>query len=464
MADIIFEDRMSDADALMWNIEKDPSLRSTIVTVMTFDRALPRDVIERRMDRLSRVIPRLRQRVRSNPLSVAPPRWEVDPYFDLDYHLRFAKVPGDGTLDDVLNYAAPIAMQGFDRARPLWECTLLDGFDGDKSAIVMKLHHSMTDGVGGMKLQLELFDLQPGAEERAMPPEPEAHVLTQPERVANAFEHEMRRGVDTVRNLGVQGLASVFGLIADPQGAVTQASELANSIGRLTRPTTTPLSPLMAHRSLSVYLATLEMPLSLAKAAAKKVGGKLNDAFVAAVCLGIVDYHQKLGATTEALRMGIPINVRSQTAGNVAGNAFIPARIDIPIDFDDPFELMRHVHELVIEARDEPANELLELLSNGINRLPTSVTTAFFGTMLKGTDFTTSNVPGAPIPIYVGDALMTAQYAFGPTSGAGMNITLVSYQDECNIGVNLDPAAVSEPDLMIDCLRAGIDQVLALGR
>ena len=109
-AGIVFEDRMSDADALMWNIEKDPALRSTIVTVGILDGVLDEANITARVDRLSRIIPRLRQRVRSNPLSIAPPRWEYDPLFDIKYHVRFAKVPGDGTLDDLLELVAPIAM------------------------------------------------------------------------------------------------------------------------------------------------------------------------------------------------------------------------------------------------------------------------------------------------------------------------------------------------------------------
>ena len=103
---------MSDSDALMWVIEKDPMLRSTIVTVITVDGVVDKDALWAQIDRATRAIPRLRQRVRSNPLSVAPPRWEVDPNFDLGYHLRFARVAGRGTAEDVLAMAAPIAMQG----------------------------------------------------------------------------------------------------------------------------------------------------------------------------------------------------------------------------------------------------------------------------------------------------------------------------------------------------------------
>ena len=111
MADEIrFEHRMSDTDALLWNVEKDPSLRSTVTAVMILDRVLPRDALIQRFERVSRVVPRLRQRVRANPMSVAPPRWEVDPHFDLHFHLWWVKAPGKGTVRDLMSIAEPVAM------------------------------------------------------------------------------------------------------------------------------------------------------------------------------------------------------------------------------------------------------------------------------------------------------------------------------------------------------------------
>jgi hypothetical protein len=127
-----FEPRMSDADALMWSIEKDPLLRSTITMVMVLDQTPDRERFHNRMDRVSRVVPRLRQRVLGHPFSVAPPRWEIDPNFDLHYHLRWMRAAGAGSLRVVFDIAEPIAMQGFDRACPLWEFTMVEGPPTDR--------------------------------------------------------------------------------------------------------------------------------------------------------------------------------------------------------------------------------------------------------------------------------------------------------------------------------------------
>ena len=149
MADHVeFESRMSDADALMWTIEKDPLLRSP-PSSRSWSSTAPstRTGCVGAWTGSAGSIPRLRQRVQGHPFSVAPPRWDVDPNFDLDYHLRFAWVgspptagggsepgrPGrPGTVREVLDMAEPIAMQGFDRARPLWEFTLVEGLADDR--------------------------------------------------------------------------------------------------------------------------------------------------------------------------------------------------------------------------------------------------------------------------------------------------------------------------------------------
>ncbi len=457
-----FEDRMSDADALMWNIEKDPALRSTITSVFVFDRPIDRDLLSQRIERLSRVVPRLRQRVRSNPLSVAPPRWEVDPHFDLGFHLWWLKAPGKGKLRDLMAVAEPVAMSGFDRARPLWRAVVVDGLEGGRSGLVMKIHHAITDGVGGMKIQLELLDLEPDAPLRDVPPPPEVHVMSQPERFVDAFNHERRRQLGILKRSAPNLLTSAVAAASDPAGAIERSSELAASIGRVLRPTSHPLSPLMTGRSLSSRFDTITIPLDQAKKAAKKAGGKLNDAFVGGVARGLYDYHLRHGIDIDELRMAIPISVRSSSEPAVAGNAFVPARIELAIDQADPIDTMREVRTRVEEARTEPANDLVEPVSNLLNRLPTTALTALFGSMVKAVDFTTSNVPGAPFPVYLAGARMEAQYPFGPLAGAALNITLLSYQNDLNIGINSDPAAVPDPHLLVECLRSGFTSILSL--
>lgn len=458
-----YEARMSDSDALMWTIEKDPLLRSTITAVSLLDGPVDGARFRAKVDHASRVIPRLRQRVVGNPFSLAPPRWEVDPNFDLGYHLRSLHAGGDGDEARVLELAQWVGMQGFDRARPLWEMYLVDGMAGGRSALIQKVHHAITDGVGSIQMALTLFDLERHpAEDAPLPDAPTSHVLGPVERLADAAAYVGRRRLGTLqRSLGAL-TGGLRDAAADPAAAVRRVSDTVGSVGRLLAPATEPMSPVMGDRSLSVRFATIVRPLDDLRAAAKAADGKLNDAFVAGVAGGLQRYHALQGAPVEALRMTMPINVRTEATQGVAGNQFVPARFPVPMTIDDPIERMTAIRALVTAQRGEPALALTQPLAGFLNRLPTSVTTGVFGSMLRGVDFVTSNVPGAPIPLYAAGAEILQQFPFGPLSGAAANITLLSWLDQVCIGVNVDPASVTDPEAFHACLAEGIDEVIAV--
>ncbi len=358
-------------------------------------------------------------------------------------------------------------MQGFDRARPLWEFTMVEGLADGRAALIAKIHHSITDGVGGMKLQMEMLDLERDPDERPedqpLPPAPEAVDVTERQRWVDAVTYESRRQGDAARSSLSSALGTVRRLGSDPVGVGVDAVRTATSVGRMLRPTTEPMSTLMTERSLSVHFDVFRVPLKEMKAASKTVSGRLNDAFVGGVAGGFRRYHRHHGHDeVAALRMGMPINVRTEATATKAGNQFVPMRFAVPIDLDDPIAQMNAVRELVAKERAEPALALSDPLANLVNRLPATATTSLFGSMLRGVDFITSNVPGAPIPVFLGGAMLEAQIAFGPMSGAAANIVLVSYQDDLNIGVNTDPAAIPDPDVLYDYLVESFAEIATL--
>jgi diacylglycerol O-acyltransferase len=456
-----FEDRMSDSDALMWSIEKDPTLRSTITTALVFDRAPDRARLVERMERACRLVPRLRQRVVANTYSIAPPRWETSRDFDLEYHLRWMRAPAEGGLEGLRRIAEPIAMQGFDRARPLWEMTVVEGLADGRAGVILKIHHAITDGVGGVKLAMNVFDLERDpAQADPMPQDPEIHVMNQMERMRDAIDHERRRQLGIAKRAVPAVAGGVARLLSDPGATTRRVVEVLGSVGRMLAPASTPLSPVMTGRSLSVRLDTLSVPLADAKAAAKAAGGKLNDFFVAATIGGFRRYHNVHGARPESLRMSMPINLRDATTADLAGNQFAPVRFVVPIQIEDPRERMQTLRRLVAEQRAEPAMALIDPLASVVKRLPTSISTGLLGSMMRAVDFVTSNVPGIPIPLYLGGAQMESQFPFGPLAGAAVNVTLLSYLDQLHIGVTIDPAAVPDISVLHTCLQDGFDEVL----
>jgi WS/DGAT/MGAT family acyltransferase len=479
-----FDDRMSDGDALMWNIERDPLLRSTITVVWLLDRAPDRARLERKIGRATRAIPRLRQRVLPNPLALAPPRWQLDPFFDLAAHVGWHKAPGDGSLRALLDFAQPIAMRHFDTARPLWELAVVEGLQGapgsserhsrvprseaqpseatsgGRGALVLKLHHSISDGMGLVRMTQALVErTREGAgTEKEAPEAPEGREWSQLELARDELAHEWRRQLGRLSRLG-GGLA---GALRSP---LDSAAALRRSLGSLRRglaPTGEPLSPLLRGRSLSCRFDPLSVPLAELRAAGKKADGTLNDAFVAAVCGGLRLYHEASGAPVDELRMTMPVNIRDGDDADKAGNQFAPARFAVPIATPDPVERMRAIGSLVRRERAEPVLGFLEGVAGVLNRLPTSLSVSLFGSMLKGIDFVTSNVPGPRREVFTAGAKMDAVYGFGPLSGAAINATLFSYAGTCFVALNSDPAAVPDPLLLRECLEAGFAEVVGV--
>ena len=169
---------MGASDAFSWYMERDPVLRSTVVAVVWLDRRPEWDVLVGRVDRLSRVMPSLRQHVVEPPFRLAAPRWTCDPDFDLSWHVCRVTVPGSRIRDAVLELARRSATEPFDRNRPLWRLTLVEGIKDGAAALIIKFHHSLSDGVGGLRALAILADLQrEPADLGEMPPAPSGETL-----------------------------------------------------------------------------------------------------------------------------------------------------------------------------------------------------------------------------------------------------------------------------------------------
>ncbi len=146
-----FDPYMAGMDVMMWAVEQDPRLKLGIVSVLLLDRPVDPERFRAAVARTAAAGPRMRQVIVRSGLSTAPPRFVEDPDFDLDFHTPVIAVPGEGTLDDVLRLAEHVGSAGFDYRRPLWEFCLVTGVQGGGCAILQKVHHVLTDGVGGLQ-------------------------------------------------------------------------------------------------------------------------------------------------------------------------------------------------------------------------------------------------------------------------------------------------------------------------
>ena len=462
--DIRFDRHMSDTEALMWALESDPVLRSAFSNLTLLDRPVDFERFRARMASTATALPRLRQRVAEQVGGLAAPNWVEDALFDIDFHVRRMAVPPPGTERQVLDLAAVLSSDPFDRARPLWQFTLVEGLEGGRGAMIQKLHHAITDGEGGVRLSSHFVDLErdaaapsAGGEERP-PPLPPPRSLA--DTALGAASDAMRRPLDLARRAvegALQSLAHPGGVPAIAEGAI----ETARSLLRQAAVIEAARSPLWATRSLRRRLETMSIDLDEAKRAAKALGGTVNDLFVTGAAGAAGAYHRAKGAPTDVLRMAMPISTRSTT--DEASNAFTPTRTLVPAGIEDPVARFEAVRLVLAATRAERAVGVVSGMAGVLASLPTSVLVAAARQQVGTVDFTTSNVRGAPVELYMGGAKVLSNHPIGPMAGTAFNLTTLSYAGRLDMGCVIDPAAVDDPELLRRCLVESFQELLAAG-
>jgi WS/DGAT/MGAT family acyltransferase len=463
--------RMSDSEAIMWAVEKDPALRSDFCNLTVLDSAPDPDRLRAKIADAITGIPRLGQRVVSAPLRVVPPEWVDDPDLDIEYHVRRVAAPEPGGMRELLDLCGQLAETAFDRSRPLWEFTVIDGLADGRTAMLQKMHHTITDGVGGLKLSLALVDFEADPEP-AEPPSSDgdgdgAELDADPEIARHSPIDVLRGAVGEVVGRHISATRSVAAgaghLITHPTeapGTALDALRMAGSLRRQFLVIEPARSTVLTGRSLRRHLEVFTVAMPAARAAAQRLGGTLNDVFVTGVAGALGRYEAKRGGTAGELRMAMPVSTRER--GEAAANRFVPTRLLVPTNPDDARERFATIAERLRRTRSEPAMGAADLLAGFASGLPTSMLVAATHSQTRTVDFGTSNLRGSPVPLYLAGARILANYPIGPRTGCALNVTLLSYCDELHMGLNIDPAAVTDIPLLMTCLDESFAELLEL--
>jgi diacylglycerol O-acyltransferase / wax synthase len=454
-----FDRKMSDAEGLMWRLEKDPYLSSTFAAVTILDKPPDFDRLLSRMDRAVHVVERLGQRVQPVPVNLSAPTWVDDSNFDLRFHVRHLALPKPGTMRQLLDLASLIAGDPFDRTRPLWQFVIVDGLRGGKSALIEKLHHTITDGEGSVKLSLQFLDFQRDAPEP--PPLDPAEIADREPTPADSSGDLFRDLVASSLRMPLGVLRQIKDLLSDPAGIPDAGSAAADTVrGVMSQLSDTEQarSPLWTQRSLRRRMEVLRTPFDETRAAAKRLGGTLNTAFLTGAAEAAGRYHERMGSPVEELRASMAISTRSEGSGS---NAFSLARMLVPTGDMPIGERFNWIQAAAGAARESNATASLETLAAVASTLPTSLITRLARQQSQTIDFATSNVRGSPVPLYVAGAEILQNYAVGPLAGVAYNLTLLSYNHSLDMGVNIDTAAVTEPELLRECLEKAFADLIS---
>lgn len=451
---------MSPLDLLLFRGERDPATRSTIAAVQLLDAVPQWSTLETTFERASREFVRLRQRVVEPTAGFGAACWTTDPDFDLAYHLRRIRLASGAGLDDVLAWLEPELMTPLDPGRPLWTATLFEGLEGGRAALVLKLSHALSDGVGGIALQGHLFDRDRDAAPRPMPAAPLADDTTPDELAADELRHLAGQALDFAAKWAGQlsGLADRFR--ENPRAAFDDWSERASTLLRMLD-SGAPPSPLLAGRSRKRRLLWLDLSFDGLRRAARAAGGSFNDAYLAAICGALARYHDAHEMPFDALPLGIPISTRGEADAG-GGNRFVAAVLAAPLAERDPAARMKAIAEQIRRIRDDQGLDYAEWAAPWLAALPASLSARVVGA-IRPPDVQASNVPGPQHELYFAGARVETLLGIGPVPGAAMMTTLVTQGGRATLTVHFDPAALRQPELFERCLAEAFAEVEQLG-
>ena len=454
--------RMSEHEALMWNIEKDPWLNPSGASLIVFDRPLDMDHFRRQIRAGVARTPRLYQRAVPGFGRISTPAWVPDAEFDLDAHIRELVLPEPGDDRTLLDLAARLYAEPLDRTRPLWRFVVISGLSGGRGAVWSIIHHSISDGIGQMRIA-EMYQQL----ERDAPPADEVDLEAIVAEAAAAHRAKESGGntaqsmVSTLRDssahllrrqvgIGRRLLGEVAMWPADPRRVGDSVGNVVDTVKGVLdqvggdgedRPAG---SPLWAERSRHRELEWVRADLSSVKATGAAFGATINDVFMAAVVEAVYRYHAERGVGLETTNTSFVLSTRRD--GKAGGNSFTPVPITLPAG---PMSAGARIGSVVaeIEAAKERASRTggLTGLSGVANLLPISAVTQAARAAARRIDVATSNLRGAAIPLYCAGAEVQATIPMGPVAGTGANITAMSYNGGLDIGIFCDPAAITEP-------------------
>jgi diacylglycerol O-acyltransferase len=446
-------------EALMWRTDGDHRTRSTGVMIELLDTEPDWDRLVAAHDRFTQRVPRLRERVVEPVVSVVAPAWSPDPHFDLEYHLQRVRLPGDGSMAELHALAAQFAARPLDPERPPWEALLVLGVTGGQAAYLFKPHHSLSDGIG----LLQLLDLahghtrDPGLADDGPMPTPRRK-----ETPEGLLVNRLAGKVVSAPGSALREAFRVAGRLAgDPIGTTTDAVKFAMSLRRVLAPPDTAHSPALTGGGSGYRLDTFDVAFDELKAAGRAAGGSVNDAFLAALLGGVRRYHEKLSLTVDFIPVAIPVSLRTD-ADPLGANKFAGARFVAPVGEADPKTRIAAIHDLIADARLEPALGFLDLIAPVVSRLPGVVLSRIAGEMTGLSDLQASNLGAIGRPLYLAGARVTRVYPMGPRPGIPAMVAMLTYEGTCCIAVNFDPEAITDAPAFSVCLRAGFEEVIAL--
>jgi diacylglycerol O-acyltransferase len=406
------------------------------------------------------LVPRYRHKIAEPRLEAGRPLWIDDPTFNIRYHLRHTALPAPGGDEELMALTARIFSQRLDRAKPLWELWLVEQVDGDRFALISKVHHSLIDGVAGADLMTVLFDLDPEAPR--LEPEPWF-----PHREPTAAELVAAGAGGLVRT--ATGLAAgAASLAANPGQVARRAREALGGVGEIVALTASPPPPTPFNVPIGPYrrMADLKADLARFKAIKDALGGTVNDVILAVVGGALRHWLLDRGEDVDdvTLRVCVPVSVRTEAQKGALGNELTQMIAPLPVGIADPAERLAVVRGAMRDLKSSRQAVGAQAIANMQGFAPPTILAQASRMNFSGRFYNllVTNIPGPQFPLYVLGRRLEAMVPVPFLAGdRGLAIAIMSYDGALNFGLLGDYDTIPDLEQLADRLHDAIAELAA---
>ncbi|WP_149361259.1 WS/DGAT/MGAT family O-acyltransferase [Lolliginicoccus suaedae] len=411
------------------------------------------------------LVPQYRQKVREVARGLGRPVWVDDADFDITYHVRRSALPRPGDDEQLHDLIARLVSRPLDRSRPLWEMYLVEGLSSGRSAIFIKSHESLVDGLENMEIGQVIFDRKPRPAELSddlWMPEREPGDLRLVAGAVMDLVSRPRDGMHTLR-MATKDVSATVGKVAQGAGKVASMVWSAAS--------TAPTSPLNVTISRNRRYAVAASSLDEFRRIRARYGCTVNDVVLSVISGALRNWLVSRGEPVSAsstVRALVPMAVYLEGAfdgtGGEARRNVSSFLIDLPVGEPNPVVRLSQVaHATEVHAhsgRSVDAGTLVQLSGFApatLHAMGARVASSFPQRVFN---LIITNAPGPQSPLYSAGVRMTEMYPVPPlVKNQALSIGVTSYNGRIYFGLNADRGAMSDVDVFASMLAESLDEL-----
>ena len=432
-------------------------------------RTFPKAVVDHLKKRLH-LAPLFTHVIESARFGIGHPSWVPAAEVDLGYHVQHIELPKPGTMRQLEAAVATEHARLLDRARPLWQFTLFTGLATGEVGFYGKVHHAALDGKGGTVLANSILDLSalprevapPVATPRATDAKPDMKIG---DMIGAAFSNSLAQYAKLIR--AIPGVASKVAEAALP--VVQQAVSTRKLPIKFA-----PRTPFNVNISARRNFVTAALPFAEMRAAAKVLGGSVNDG-VLFVCASALRTYLKgrNELPKRTLVAAMPVSLREESNKQLNNQASM-VLAELGTHHGDAAKRWKAILTSTGKVK-ESLKSLKSVLPTDypgllapmmVTRLNAAVASSKLLERLPPVaNLVISNVPGPQVPLYLAGAQMKTFFPVSIiTHGLALNITVQTYCGSIDFGIVACKVAVPDLNDLGTAIEGGFDELMALAQ